>query len=241
MCNPTALIAGVGLAISAVSSYASYQTQSAQFMYNAEYNNRMMMAQYEAQMAQRQAEIEYQKHAHAVEQANAMNQQKFIINNAKAANAAHDDVITQELERQDVTKAGAAQESMRIQRERKQAQAETMASSKGAGMNLDMLMRDYMRQEANYVDSVMFNANVDNRLSYWRMAESEAKAKSRTNSVKPYVGNPLPGITPWKPINPGPQQAAPSALVAGLGFGSSALGTLSQFSYRDESGKWRIW
>jgi len=115
----------------------------------------------------------------------------FRMQTAEAANRAHDDNITQELERSQVHRDEAARDTQQITREKMEAQAEAINSSQGAGLSLDMLMRDYEVQAGNYKDSVGYNLAQQKRQSVWKMNESEAGAKAGANRTQPFMSQPI--------------------------------------------------
>lgn len=160
-----------------------------------------------AQNEQANAQSKYQSEVAAANNAAAEQ-------NAKMANQEYINQTTAEniqlMQKEEATSV----EMQRIQRERKEAMGTALASSEGAGMSLQFLMDDYMRQEANYKGNLQSQLDNDKASrdiavkGYWQTAYNRGK------SQQGYIPSPV---------------SQPSALAAGLGFAGSALDTYGRF------------
>ncbi|WP_354377655.1 hypothetical protein [Thalassospira sp. MBR-102] len=112
----------------------------------------------------------------------------------------------------------SSQELQAIQRERRRAEGTAVASSNGAGVSFDMLMRDFNAEEARYRDSVRQQLDWDFDQGQREIAGMRSQAESAINSVQPY--------TP-QPIN------TPSLLGAGAQFAGGALSAFGTYARYD--------
>lgn len=137
-----------------------------------------------AQAKQAQAMADYQGEV-------GTQQTKLINENNKNAVKALTDQWAQEGENTMAAQHATAQELQDIQRERLEKAAAATASSEAAGMNVEMLMADFERQEARYRDATLYNLEREQAQSQWRKTGYRSDAVSRINSQQPYIPTPV--------------------------------------------------
>lgn len=167
--------------------------------------------QYVGQMKQASQQAAYEQQR--VEQQNT-----YMLENAAAARRAAVEQMAAENIRTGQQQEAAAVEVQDMQRERARAQGTARASSEGRGLSVDMLMRDFYREEARSRDRINRQLQFDIEQSARRMTGYQADAQNRINAVQPY--------TP-APVN------YPSAFGAGLTMLGSGVGNYFQFASKN--------
>lgn len=215
MCLASAVLAGISTGISAASSVVGYIGQSQQAAQQAEYQNQV----YRQQIDRRNAEYEYQKTQ--VEQQN-----QYVLDNAENA-------IQARIRDQDALVDRGRQESLATALDIEQRRMERLRavgavkSSERAGLTLETLMGDFYRQEAMSNNTSRQNLAFASTQIQREQEASRATAQGRINSVRPYSPAPIQEPTSPSPIS------GPSLLGTALNIGSTAVGTLNQYSSYD--------
>ena len=192
MCEPTTLFIA-STAFSALTTFAQYQG------------------------AQDQAKAQT-----AFQQQQAEENERFAEQNRLAALRSFEDQTSQEQLRLKQTRESASVELQDIQRSKLEAQGQALASSDFAGTNIDLLLGDFERQEAN------FRSTVGRQLEFETLQFSEnlrglnAQAEDRINSVRPFVAQPV---------------SYPSLTGAVAGFGAQTVGNFNTFKPTFGKGK----
>lgn len=198
MCEPvsTTTMFYTALAVSAASAGMSYMGQ----MQNAE------------------AQAKYQE-AQAAENA------RYMQENAELANNAYIDKTAQENLRLVQTEEAAGQEIEQVHAERLQKVGTAMATSEAAGLSVNMLMGDYLRQEATYKNNVRRQLEMDYDQASMNMQGFRAEAQGRAASVRPYVASPV---------------STPSLLGTGLQIAGAGVSAYGSYATKGKDGKYRL-
>lgn len=118
---------------------------------------------------------------------------------------------TQETTRMIQEDTAGNQEIQKSSLRRREAAGRALASSESAGVNLEALMGDFLRQEGDFSSSIQQQMD-------WKKQQSSASMKGYAAQAKNQIAS----------YNPAPVQG-PSLAGAVAGFGTSALGTYFQY------------
>lgn len=113
------------------------------------------------------------------------------VQNAKNANEEIRQTMEAESARMAQETENAATKSQDIQKEALQKAGTAAASSEAAGVNFNMLMDDFKRQEANYrglVETQLSRENVQSRLT---IDAATAKTEARKSASQSYIQSPV--------------------------------------------------
>lgn len=97
--------------------------------------------------------------------------------------AAYRNETTQETNRLLQEDQAASQELQEIRKQSRKQAGEAMASSNAMGTNLDYLLEDYLREEANYKSAVRQELHWKRQQSDFNMKSYQSNAQSRINST----------------------------------------------------------
>lgn len=145
--------------------------------------------------------------------------QEVLNENAKSAASAYRYNVTQEATRMTQEEDAVSMAAHEINLERRRAAGAALASSNAAGMDIDELQMDFLRQEGNQRAALQ-------RQMEWKRQQSGANMQGYAAQAKDRVAA----------YNPAPVQA-PS--IAGMlaGLGTSAVNTYSTYTYQNKKGK----
>lgn len=191
MCEPSSIMAA-SLAISVVSGVAGHM----------------------AQQAQADAQMQYQSNLQDAHNAAALNNANSAIREQVETSAAERTAEMQE-------KQSTAQELFNLQTERLRAQGEAAASSEAAGTAYDMLMGDYMRQEAQKKDVLQQQLKMQGVQHDFTVSGARDRADSRIKAQSGFVASPV---------------SQPSWGLTALGIGADVGGKLGSFFPSSGSG-----
>lgn len=149
--------------------------------------------------------IGYMAQQEAADSANAY-QKAMHEQTTENALQAYRNAVDQENQRVIQSEDAAAQEIQKIQQERLRKSGEAIASSNAAGMSMDALMGDFLRQEGNY------KAAIEQQLQ-WERQQSQANMKGHGAQARSRIAG-----TMYQP------HTGPSPLGTLASFGSSSLG-----------------
>lgn len=134
-----------------------------------------------------------------------------------AANKAWQDAAVQENEVLLNKKQDAAHRTQEHRIETMRAAGQALASARGSGMNLDMLLGDYERVHGNYLSNLEMSMDQERRQSWWNQQGHLANRQNRVNAAYQTAS----------------QVSRPNYLGALLGLGGTAMGAYSQYSAPD--------
>lgn len=166
---------------------------------------------YAGQQQQAEAQAKYQRQL-------AEQQNEYILQNAEAANAAYIEESAAQTIKMGQQQEAASEELQDLQRERLQAQGTAVATSEAAGLSYNLLMRDYLREEARYRNNVRRQLEWDWQEGSRLIAGYRSKAIDRANSVQPYTPSPV---------------SSPSLLGAGLQIAGGAFDAYGKYTTKD--------
>ncbi len=149
-----------------------------------------------------------------VEENNRMMQQNRI-----AALRSFEDQTTQEQIRLMQTNEAASEDIQENRRQALEAQGRASASSEAAGTNLDILLGDFLRQDANSRNIISRQLEFEKQQSTANLSGIQAQAEDRINSTTPFIPQPV---------------SHPSLAGAVAGFGIKATNAIDRFSDRSK-------
>lgn len=141
-----------------------------------------------------------------------------ILETGKAANKAFVEQSAAENIASGQRMEAASQELQGLQRDRLRTQGTSLATSTAYGLSQELLMGDFLREEARYRDTVDRQLKFDLDESDRRIAGFKAQAESRANSIQPFTPSPI---------------ASPNYIGAGLQVIGSGMKAYGDYATKD--------
>lgn len=186
----------ISTAMSAVSAGANYMMSSEQANAQAKYQNQV-----------------------------AEENNRAYVENAKIANKTYVEQAASTNIKQMQEQDAAAQELQDVKIERMEKAGTAMASSEAAGASFNMLMDDFMRQEAMYRDSVKHSLEMDQIGNIINLQGARREAENRGKSFQRYIPQPVQG---------------PNFLGSMLSFGGDVFGAYDKYFPASSTSKPRV-